>query len=468
MSINTPEKEDLVLSGGFATSSNSARAGFLPICLERVPLAALEGIDIHLRTGDGTGEAFTLFSGNSIKLSEAHRTRLIEGGVKFIYIPMGQQAKFREQTEANLLDVATDPRMAISVRAELVYETSVQLVDELLREPDLLAKSPRLEKVSRAVTMLVLNDPTAFSHLFAASHHDFYTAAHMVNVATWMVPLAYAMGHHDADELNHICQAGLMHDIGKTYIPTEVLNKKGKLSADEWKQIQRHPELGYEHLSKFEGIHPLVLSVTMEHHERMDGSGYPRGVRGAQTHPVSRICAVVDSFDAMTAFRPFKERTTSVAKAMEIIRSETPLKYDPEVVKAWISMVAAAEKVTGPLTTGDDSHPSRRTVERFRINCPARLCLLQENNGEWKEFLGMMVVAHSISRAGIGVLGQKPVQPGEYVRISLNGEGSLKQVNEGVVVRSREYGDGWFEIGVRYGNLAPGSKLPPADETVAA
>jgi hypothetical protein len=83
--------------------------------------------------------------------------------------------------------------VAISVKSEIVYETAVELVNELLSEPDLAGKSPRLEKVSRAVTTLVLNDPTAFSHLFAASHHDFYTATHMVNVATWMVPLCHGL-----------------------------------------------------------------------------------------------------------------------------------------------------------------------------------------------------------------------------------------------------------------------------------
>jgi HD-GYP domain-containing protein (c-di-GMP phosphodiesterase class II) len=133
-----------------------------------------------------------------------------------------------------LLSTVDDPSLSISVKSEIVYETSVELVNELLSEPELLAKSPRLENVSRATTMLVLNDPSAFSHLFAASHHDFYTATHMVNVATWMVPLAHAMGHRDTNELNTICQAGILHDVGKIYIPTETLNRKGKLSDAEF------------------------------------------------------------------------------------------------------------------------------------------------------------------------------------------------------------------------------------------
>jgi HD-GYP domain-containing protein (c-di-GMP phosphodiesterase class II) len=354
------------------------------------------------------------------------------------------------------------------VRAELVYETSVELVDELLREPDLMAKSPRLETVSRAVTMLVLNDPAAFSHLFAASHHDFYTAAHMVNVATWMVPLAYELGYRDAGELSHICQAGLLHDIGKTHISAELLNKRGQLTAEEWRQIQRHPELGCEYLARCEGIDPVICAVTREHHERMDGSGYPGGIKGDEIHPISRICAVVDSFDAMTAFRPFKEKTTSVGRAMEIILSETPRKYDPEVVKAWTALLAAAEQITTPSAASAPAQTMRRTNERFKINCPGQLRLLTEIDGEWNEFMSVEMVAHSLSRTGMGILTQKSVLPGEYVRAELNGEGTLHKAQEGVVVRCREYGDGWFEVGVKYGVLSPGATLPAAGASAAA
>src|SRR6185503_16976459 len=117
---------------------------------------------------------------------------------------------------------------------------------------------PALQKISQSVTSMVVKDETAFAHLFAASHHDFYTATHMVNVATWMVPLAYALGHHDIEELNQICQAGILHDIGKIYVPEEILNKKGRLEDAEWDQIRRHPELGVKHLDQYAGIHPLV------------------------------------------------------------------------------------------------------------------------------------------------------------------------------------------------------------------
>jgi len=460
-------QQDLVLSGGLGLTSSSARAGFLPISLERVPLEALQGINVHLRaSGAEKKEAFVLFRGSSVPFTEEHRKRLTGAGVKFIYIAMSEQDRFRKQTEANLLDTAGDPSTAVSARAEIVYETSVELVNELLSEPDLAAKSPRLEKVSRAVTTLVLSDPTAFSHLFSASHHDFYTATHMVNVGTWMVPLAYALGHHDVDELSRICQAGFLHDIGKNYIPADVLNKRGKLSDEEWQLIRRHPELGVEHLSKYDGIHPTILAVTLEHHERMDGSGYPRKLKGDQMDPISRICAVVDSFDAMTAFRPFKERTMSVADAVKIIVSETPLKYDKTVVDAWVGLLKTADKLADDPT---ESSPGRnqRNFERLRTNCPARLHLMEWQADGWRERPGIPLTAHNISRSGLGMLSQKPVQINENVRVYLIG-GKQGHFVEGVIVRNREYRDGWFELGMKFASLASETELQTITALTAA
>jgi HD-GYP domain-containing protein (c-di-GMP phosphodiesterase class II) len=452
MGTSILQKPDVVLSGGFGKSTNSSRSGYLPISLACVPLPALRGINIFLRSNSENDkraesdkkEAFTLLCSEKNPLSEQHRARLTGSGVKFIYIPMGQQAQFREQTEARLLEIAHDPNQAASVRSEIVYETSVELINEVLSEPNLGAKSARLEKVSRAVAGLALDDPKAFSHLFTASHHDFYTATHMVNVATWMVPLAFAMGHESLDELGQICMAGMLHDIGKIYIPPEILNKKGKLSDADFAAIRTHPQKGIEHLSKYPDIPALVHTVTLEHHERMDGTGYPNRIKGDQMHLISRICAVVDSFDAMTAFRPFKEKTMTVDEAVAIIVKETPQKYDPQVVEAWVGLLRSADKLDQ-----QKERACRRAFRRFAINCPARLHVLDRMGDEWNERLGMKTVAHNISRAGVGVLSQDPVQIGERARVYLMGGGTLNKVREGIIVRNRQYNDGWYELGMQ-------------------
>lgn len=466
----TVSQKDLTLSGGFGRSTNSARAGFLPIGLEHAPIGALNGIPVYVRVrpGDTPHEGpeaeqagFRLYCTESVRFSEVHRRRLLDHGVKFVYIRMVDQARFRMQTESRLIELAADPATALAEKSAIIYDTSIELVNELLNEPELIANSPRLGQVSRAITTLVMNNPNAFSHLFAASHHDFYTATHMVNVGTWMVPLAYELGYRDPEELNRICQAGMLHDMGKVDIPEEILNKKGKLTDEEWAVIRTHPDAGVEYLSQFDNVHPLILTVTREHHERLDGTGYPRGLKGDEIHAISRICAVVDSFDAMTAFRPFKDRTLSVRKTLEILQKETPAKYDPLVMRAWLKLINSAPEAMAepsPPSPGPKNaasvHDNRRKHPRRAFHCPARAHLLERSGSGFVEKPAMPIVAHSISRGGVGLLSQTPIQPGEFLRLYLQAPGWAGRALEGQTVRCRAYRDTWHEIGLQFAQAA--------------
>ena len=362
---------------------SAARSGYLPLPLDRVLIDGLAAIPVYLHTGAGssatTAQRFTLYSSETAHFTEAHRARLHNVGVKFIYIPMGCQGKFQSQVEENLIKVAADPNVALSAKCALVYETSLELINEVLTEQGVGKNLPRLENVARSISMLVMKDGQAFSHLFATAQHDFYTATHMVNVGTWMTSLGCAMGIEDEKLLNAACTAGMVHDVGKMYVPEDVLNKAGALSDSDWNQLRGHPGKGFDHLKSQGVVDEIVLRVCLEHHERMDGTGYPNKIAGKDMHVMSRICAVVDSFDAMTAMRPFKNKVKTIAEAVEILQKETPEKYDAAVVNAWVGMLTKASNdglITEPVTV-DANRMGRRKHTRYPINCPVRVCVLQ-------------------------------------------------------------------------------------------
>ncbi len=447
---------------GTAARPNAARAGYLPVSLEHTPLSALADMSVHIRVRPetqtlGSGPAhdgFRLYCAENLRFTDTHRLRLIEHGVKFAYIRMVDQSRFRRQMASNLDDIArTAP---IAEASSIIYETSVELVNELLEDPDTLAKSPKLGQLSKGVTTLVLNNPEAFNHLFTASHHDFYTATHMVNVGTWMVPLAVEMGITDEADLNLICQAGLMHDMGKLGIPETILNKSGKLSDEEWQTIRQHPDKGLEYLMKFEGIDDRLKRVAVEHHERLDGSGYPKGLKGDELHLWSKICGVVDSFDAMTAFRPFKTKTLGVAEAMAIMQKEVGDKYDPKVMEAWTRLVAPRGVVELPETLSAPvaERADTRTAPRATFHCPARAHALRIENGRCTELPGVLVTAHNVSRSGLGLLSQQPLEPGQLIRVYIQARGWQNRPLDGEVMRCRTYNDRWHEIGIRFTGIS--------------
>ena len=141
----------------------------------------------------------------------------------------------------------------------------------------------------------------------------------------------------DKDEINQIRTAGLIHDIGKMGIDEKILNKPGALCEDEWKEIQRHPEIGYRILSSVNEFSEMANCI-LEHHERWDGQGYPKGLKGEEISLQGRIVAVADSFDAMTSDRSYRKGLAQDEAIAEIKRC-AGTHFDPLVAKILVDMV---------------------------------------------------------------------------------------------------------------------------------
>ena len=131
--------------------------------------------------------------------------------------------------------------------------------------------------------------------------------------------------------LKEIELAGLMHDIGKIAINNEVLTKFGIFSESEMIEIRRHPEIGYHILKSVDEYAPLA-ECALSHHERWDGTGYPRGLKQDEIPFIARIIQIADAFDAMTSFRSYKE-TLSIQEALEEVKNNSGTQFDPDIVK---------------------------------------------------------------------------------------------------------------------------------------
>lgn len=141
------------------------------------------------------------------------------------------------------------------------------------------------------------------------------------------------------DEINDLKLAGLMHDIGKVGIHEHVLKKQGSLTEPERAELKKHPEIGYHILRMVDEYAPIAEYV-LYHHERIDGTGYPRGLKDAEINLQSKIISIADAFDSMTNERFFKA-TMNREEAIEEIKKHTGTKYDPDIVKLFIERVLA-------------------------------------------------------------------------------------------------------------------------------
>jgi putative nucleotidyltransferase with HDIG domain len=165
---------------------------------------------------------------------------------------------------------------------------------------------------------------------------DKETEGHTLRVTNLTLELAAHMGLKDKDLL-HIRRGALLHDIGKMGVPDRILLKPDNLTDDEWEIMRRHPGYAHEMLSRIEYLRP-ALGIPYCHHEKWDGSGYPRGLQGEQIPLDARIFAVVDVYDALTSDRPYRPAWTK-ERALEYIKSLSGTQFDPRVVAAFIELL---------------------------------------------------------------------------------------------------------------------------------
>lgn len=168
---------------------------------------------------------------------------------------------------------------------------------------------------------------------------DREAAGHSQRVAAYTVRLAQEMGIDSAAELEQLRRAALLHDIGKANIPDTILLKPGRLTSQEWRIIRSHPVMGYRMLRRIPFLEQAA-ELAYCHHERWDGTGYPRGLRGEEIPLGARLFAVADVFDALTSDRPYRTALPFDQAAAEIARGRGT-HFDPLVVEAFLRVPIA-------------------------------------------------------------------------------------------------------------------------------
>jgi HD-GYP domain-containing protein (c-di-GMP phosphodiesterase class II) len=231
---------------------------------------------------------------------------------------------------------AIQERSEAAMRVRQVITGAAREMMERIREgvaPDIDA----LESVGCALVSEVRVDAGTLAALTHLRRCDDYTVEHSVDVAILMVAVAQVLGLPEP-ELNAVAVAGLSHDVGKQRVPPAILHKPGRPTAEEFVELRRHPEYGFEILARCSHLHEAVGVVALQHHERLDGSGYPSSLQLEQIHPYSRIAAVADSFDAMTSDRIYRKGCTARQAVLELF-SMADKGLDARAVQALIKLV---------------------------------------------------------------------------------------------------------------------------------
>jgi putative nucleotidyltransferase with HDIG domain len=191
------------------------------------------------------------------------------------------------------------------------------------------AAAPLVEEISNSV----LRNPGALISLARLKTADDYTFMHSVAVCALMIALARQLGL-DEQQVREAGMAGLLHDLGKAMIPLEILNKPGKLTDAEFDLVKTHPEEGHKLLLEGNAVSEITKDVCLHHHEKVDGSGYPKGLNGETMSLYAKMGAVCDVYDAVTSNRPYKAGWDPAESIKRM--AEWKGHFDPAVFQAFV------------------------------------------------------------------------------------------------------------------------------------
>lgn len=322
---------------------------------------------------DGTYLAKTIFDNDGIlllksgvKLNKTLINKIKQLCIYYIYV--------NDEYSKNEIDDIIKPE---------IREKFIQILKETFNNAlDLYTKNNEVSKQNQFDLILkmaeqllneVLSKDDIMINLVDIKSMDNYTYQHCVNVAILSLVLGIEL-NLSRNELLNLCIGALLHDIGKVFIPKNILNKKGHLTEQEFKLMQKHTINGYAYLNKNFKISRLSAIIVLQHHEKINGTGYPNKLFGNSINKLSKIVAIADVYDALTSHRPYRA-ALDPSEAIEYILGNGNTHFDYIMVKSFASVIVPYPKgCLVKLSTGDIAivehtykyYPLRPTVKILR------------------------------------------------------------------------------------------------------
>lgn len=249
--------------------------------------------------------------------------------------------------EREITDIASGQQTSITrvslteelTRAKQIKDQAHELVRNVMHDARLgkAVELDQVEPVVQNITESILRNPGALTGLLRIKNKDDYTFLHSVSVCTLLVAFCRSVGM-DSATIRLAGLGGLLHDTGKALVPDDVLNKPGRLTDEEFDIIRKHPKDGYDILLKSPDIGEVPLDITLHHHERMDGSGYPDKLPGDQISTLAQMAAIVDVYDAITADRCY-HKGMSAADALRKMYEWSKFHFNPLHMQSFMRCV---------------------------------------------------------------------------------------------------------------------------------
>lgn len=289
-----------------------------------------------LYEADEEARGLSLFITENTLINGDHKVMIM--GSRALYIPVEQLEDYDNYCALHLRMIAQDEHISFEVKSDALYKKAENVMDELFKNPEALGNAQQAADIVGDMIHTIFDHDFTVKSMMKIAAHDYYTHTHSINVSIYCLSLGKFLGLKD-NILQELGESAVLHDLGKSQVNVGIINKNGKLDVKEFDEMKNHPAWGEELAIKIGITNKHILSGIRHHHEKMDGTGYPDGLKDEKISLFSKIIGVCDVFDALTTKRSYKDPMTSF-NAIKLIKNQMQGHLDMKVVDSLVRMLA--------------------------------------------------------------------------------------------------------------------------------
>ncbi|MDX1927922.1 MAG: HD domain-containing protein [Pirellulaceae bacterium] len=309
---------------------------FIPI--SPLLLSSKNGLSVDVFLKVDANATPKLYCSRRLQVGSRQLQLLLDAGISKLYIESESYKSYLSDLHSNWESILADDSPIQADRTALMYEVVRVILGEQFKSDDASSIVRECQKLSGSLVNVLRTYPATISQLHDLMHHDYALCTHSSNVAIYIALLARELSFSDSD-VEQIVVGALVHDIGKLQTQDGILAKPERLDDFEYREVKKHPSVGLRRLlSNQQLLSYGQLMMVYQHHEKLNGSGYPVGIPDAEIHPWAKMCAVIDTFEALTSHRP-QRKPVSHETALAVLENLSRTELDAEIVQCWKSLV---------------------------------------------------------------------------------------------------------------------------------
>lgn len=326
------------MAASVVNNSDAYLDEYMAISIATLASGQTFGARLYIR--DRGSSAVRLYKSEEVPFEEKDRKKLLDSNRRHLLIKKSDHELYQQYLRDNLSNNLADETVPAINRVACLGEVVRDVMSTTFYRGDTDDIVEQSNEIATDCVAMLSRDDLMAGELVGVLHHDYQTFTHSTNVAFYATSLAKSIGIKDESLLNEIVVGGFLHDLGKLEICDSILNKPGRLTEDEFEIIKNHPISGFRQLCHREDLSLGQLMMVYQHHEKINGSGYPVGMVGNDIHLWARICTVVDVYEALTSNRPYRKAIPK-AEVIEMMNRDKRKAFDAEILECWIATISS-------------------------------------------------------------------------------------------------------------------------------